>query len=189
MSSYVSEFAKKKTGGLLSPVSENDDEKKLKSSQSITLDNTNNTNNTTNTNTNNKNNSPNNSNNTNPSSVDLGVGWETFTTENRTIRNGFLEYVQSHSLGANLTRRSRRGSVNNSIYKKNSNNNSRPKTASFLTFSYPAYIQRNIVVPAPSDMVTIEVSLLLIFLIIYLLLFIYHYLSLLLIIYLFYLNK
>lgn len=168
MSSHVSESAKKKTGRILAPVSENEEEKnKSKASQlssssappsssaapptassATTASSSSETNKLSST----------------TSSVDLGVGWETFTTENRKVRNEFLEYVQSHSLGATLTRRSKRGTVmiqNNSYNNKNKHNRSikdRPKTASFITFSYPPYIHRNIVVPAPADMVTLEVN-------------------------------
>ena len=156
MSSHLSEYAKKKTGGTLSPISENESEKnKLKSPQSIENNTTPNTISTVN---NNKPLPPN-SNITNNSNVDLGVGWETFSTENRNIRNGFLEYVQSHPLGSNLTRKSRRCSINN---KMNRSIKDRPKTASFITFSYPSYIPRNIVVPAPADMVTLEVCFIII---------------------------
>jgi hypothetical protein len=88
-------------------------------------------------------------------SVDLGVGWESFTEENRALRNGFLEYVQAHPLGSKPLRRFQR--------KKKILKEPLPSTVSqkpsFITFSYPRYISRDIVVPAPSDMVTLEVGL------------------------------
>lgn len=131
MTSYVSENAKKRMGRTLPPVSEEEEKRKASvdssTSKSTLVATT-----------------------TTPSaasrSVDLGAGWESFTEENRAIRNGFLEYVQSHHLGTRP-----RSKAKIKLRKETS------QKPSFITFSYPKYINRDIVVPAPSDMVTIEV--------------------------------
>jgi hypothetical protein len=134
MSSYVSENAKKRMGRMLPPVIESEEEKKKISAESTPKPNgtlSGNSNSAT-------------------RSVDLGVGWESFTEEQRVIRNGFLEYVQGHQLGSKPRKRKPRIV---SHQRKDLNLSQKP---SFITFSYPKYINRDIVVPAPSDMVTIE---------------------------------
>lgn len=125
MTSYVSENAKKRMGRTLPPVSE-EEEKRRTNSETVSK--------------------PIVAPTASSRSVDLGAAWESFTEENRLIRNGFLEYVQSHHLGSRPRGKSK--------FKKKKETSQKP---SFITFSYPRYILRDIVVPAPSDMVTIEV--------------------------------
>jgi hypothetical protein len=135
MSSYVSENAKKRMGRTLPPVSETTEEDRKK----VAADSAQKANGVPTTAV--------------ARSVDLGVGWESFTEESRALRNGFLEYVQAHPLGSKPSRRFQRKKV-----VKDPPAASVSQKPSFITFSYPRYINRDIVVPAPSDMVTLEVD-------------------------------
>jgi hypothetical protein len=142
MSSYVSENAKKRMGRMLPPVDETEEEKKKCSAVVESTPKLNGS--TVSGNTSSTSSSA-------TRSVDLGVGWESFTEEQRIIRNGFLEYVQCHQLGSKPRKRKPR-----LLATQRREPTPSPKPASFITFSYPKYINRDIVVPAPCDMVTIE---------------------------------